>query len=158
MLELYYKKSKNKIEGCLSIIVRDDNKEVIESESIRDVVARSGAPGFHNTNGIRGKSPTPDGNYYLWNSRDRIQQYNDLDATGSEIGRFYPISSGETNHRLIKHSSGERWDIGLHDENSFRGSAGCIVVVDNSDFRKICKLLERYEARDAKFKLHVWTD
>ena len=91
----------------------------------------------------RGISGIPIGHFWLWNIKKYIQQYNDLDATGSEIGRFYPISSDPNNHRIISNPLGnhERWDIGLHDENGKPFSLGCPVIVDNLDFRKLVNAL-----------------
>jgi len=153
-VQLYFKQNKHTVDGSLTVAVRDLEGKVIEEQSIRNVVARSGAPGWAGTQGVRGKSPIPDGKYILWNRKRWIMQYNDLDATGREIGRFYPISDNPTNRHIISHPTGVRKYIGLHDENDFRGSAGCVVVVNNAQFRRICKLLEKYPG---KLDLFVWT-
>jgi hypothetical protein len=51
--------------------------------------------------------------------------------TGGEIGEFYQISNTPLNRRLIKNPKGPefRQDIGLHPENAYPGSVGCIVLV-----------------------------
>jgi len=94
---------------------------------------------------VRGVSGIPTGNLWLWNFKKHIQQYNDLDATGKEIGRFYPISSDQANKRLITcgiNPSWQRWDIGLHDENDSAFSLGCPVVISNKKFRNLCLCLD----------------
>lgn len=161
MIKIYVKKKKASFNAILTIAVLNEDGSVNEEKSLRDIACRSGKWNWERNPKITGDDPVPDGKMYLWNKRGYIQQYNDLDAVGGEIGRFYPISDNLTNHRLISHKTTpstkkSRWDIGLHDENSFPGSSGCIVVIDNKDFRKVCKLLEQFEGEI--IPINIWTE
>lgn len=91
----------------------------------------------------RGVAGIPTGDHWLWNFKEYIQQYNELDPKGLEIGRFYPISSSKDNHRLIQAIDGrQRWDIGAHADNDYPGSLGCPAVVIHSIWQVMCKHLE----------------
>lgn len=127
----------------LSFIKRDPKtSKVIESESIRDISGRTGQRNFFakGYDFLRAKGGCPEQNLYLWIDPKFIQQNGQLLAKGKEIGQFYPISSSETNRREIRNPqdlSQVRFDVGLHPENAFEGSAGCLVVVRQSDFKTI---------------------
>ena len=100
---------------------------------------RTGSNANAGTEWVTGKSGCPTGSFWLWNDEKYIKQPDDLDATGKEIGRFYPISSHLSDICKIynKDKTAFRSDIGLHDENDIAGSAGCIVVVDNKEWREL---------------------
>lgn len=86
--------------------------------------ARSGQRGFTDTSWERGKSPIPYGVHTLFLTPSSIGQL----PTGAGIGEFYPIG-GAINPRVIQGGVAQRrWDIGLHPENAYPGSAGCIVL------------------------------
>jgi hypothetical protein len=125
--------------GCNGTLEYTHNK--IETT----IAIRTGSPlQKYKSEWVTAKSGIPIGKFWLWNKKAHVQQYNDLDATGNEIGRFYPISSMPAypdtiwNHNHTK----KREYIGLHDENSIKGSAGCVVVINNLEFRELCKCLE----------------
>lgn len=111
---------------------------------IGDYKVRTGISGQKkNDEWTRKIAGIPTGDLWLWNIKEYIQQYNDLDVTGREIGRFYPISSSKSNHRIIKSIDGkERWEIGKHCENDYPFSLGCPVTVDHSIWRVMCKHLD----------------
>ena len=113
--------------------------------SIGDIKIRTGAPNqLESSEWLRGISGCPIGDFFLWNIKKYIQQYNDLDATEREIGRFYPISTYAHDHKTIwnQNKSRKREEIGLHDENGIAGSAGCIVVVLNPLWKVLCTHLD----------------
>lgn len=156
-VEIYYYKSSKSFMGLLTVIVKR-NGQVIEKESLRDIPARSGQPKHYNTKNVLGKSPIPDGNFFLWTHKEFIKQYSDLDATGKEVARFYPISSSRDQNIYIKRSETNpvtRSYIGLHDENDFPGTAGCIAIIDNKHFRLIAEILTKHEGKT--IPLHVRT-
>jgi hypothetical protein len=150
--ELFVARDVDSFNAEVSLIKRDPKTaKVIESESIRGIAARTGQPKFYakGYDYLRAKGGCPEGNLYLWINPKYIQQNGDLVAEGREIGQFYPISSSEFNHREIRNPedpSQVRWDIGLHPDNAFRGSAGCVVIVRQSDFKAVDAWL------DAAFK------
>lgn len=134
IFEIYVAKDIGGLTGDLTLAVRDpETRKVRESETIRNIPIRTGGKKFR---------PCPNGDFYLWVARHKILQFDDLDATGSEIGRFYPISSSPTESTTIRADGQVRLHIGLHDENDFVGSAGCIVTIHAKDFEKICRVLD----------------
>lgn len=141
MIEIFVKRYQSSIEGDLSFIRRDNSDTPIEDLCLRNIKIRSGQKPTLN-DWQRGVSGCPVGKFLLWTGRKYIRQYNDLNAEGKEIARFYPISSGIDNHRLIKQGGKTRNEIGLHDENDYPGSQGCIVVVNNTDWLKLCTNLD----------------
>lgn len=157
-IETYFKKTliKNNIKGSLSIIVREDNGAVNEFLSIRDIRTRTGRPNRGNTKGISAVSPIPDGKFLIWNFKKFIQQLGQFNPKGGEIGHFYYISDTKTNHLNIKDGKTIRVAIGLHPENDFEGSAGCIVVVSHAQFKKIVDLFNRFP--ECHIPLTVWTE
>lgn len=111
------------MEGELTLIQREG---AISKKLFERLPARSGQIGYTQPakEWIRGKSPIPHGTWLLWlNSKDPGK----FEKKG--IGEFFPISSTVNNPRLISQAEKQRWDIGLHPENIFRGSAGCVVLV-----------------------------
>jgi hypothetical protein len=113
--------------------------------NIGDIKIRTGAANqLENSEWLRGISGIPIGDFWLWNKKGYIQQPNDLDATEKEIGRFYPLSTYAHDHRTIwnQDKSKKREEIGLHDENGIKGSAGCVVVILNPLWRVLCKHLD----------------
>lgn len=148
--KIFVKRNRENNEGDLSFIeyTRDSDK-VNENKSLRNIKIRTGInrPYFLKRDWYRGKSGCPIGTHLLWTKRNYIKQYHDLDATGREVGRFYPISNNIEDHRVIRADYGTQYrlDIGIHDENDFPGSAGCIVVINNKDFRELVKKLEKLE-------------
>lgn len=98
--------------------------------------ARSGQPdkpgmAYQSTSWISGKSPIPytdelgGGRYYLWTTP--LRNRGQFDNKG--IGWFYPISSSPNNSKLIQSGVKMRQSIGLHPENMWKGSEGCVVLL-----------------------------
>ena len=141
--EVFAARDVDSINVEISFIKRDPKtSKVIESESIRNIAARTGQRSFFakGYDFLRAKGGCPESNLHLWINPKFIQQNGDLIAEGKTIGQFYPVSSSEIDHRIIRNPSDlsqVRWDIGLHPENAFQGSAGCLVVVRQSDFKEI---------------------
>ena len=76
------------------------------------------------------------------------------DFNNDGIGLFFPISDSKDQVRTIKGADARevRFDIGLHPENRWVGSAGCIVLLWNTPERK-----EMVEALFAWLKLQSKT-
>lgn len=124
----YFKRNQNSIDGVFTLhkIV---NGKVIEDESVIRHPARSGQWGFQNTFNVTAKSPIPSGKFYLWTKPTNGFNKVPDKALKENIGEFYPISSTLNSCRIIYIPHGERVDVGLHLENWYPGSAGCIVLV-----------------------------
>jgi hypothetical protein len=91
--------------------------------------ALSGQSGHQTTSWVRGKSPIPSfNNGFLW--CDYCLQNGELNPTGSQIGEFWNISTGDKDRTLIQGAKLElrRLSIGLHNDNDYAGSAGCVVL------------------------------
>lgn len=109
--------------------LNEDGKEIF-----KQLPARSGQRGFENTDWVTGKSPCPKGDLLLWLSPKDVGVL----PKGKGIGEFYPISSGEFDRNTISESNGnrKRLYVGLHPENAFAGSAGCIVLLWDTPDKK----------------------
>jgi hypothetical protein len=148
MINAFFKRDPNSIEGLFTL---QENGEPI----FKRLRARSGQAGFTKTNWNRGKSPIPFGNYLLW-----LDSPLDIGkrAGAKGIGEFYNISSTTDNRRIIANPGGieKRWDIGLHAENSYPGSAGCIVLVDvDHAYEKVFPYLRQLGKRVQTIELRV---
>lgn len=75
------------------------------------------------------KGPIPFGTHWISTKRESLQ----MEPVGTP---FYVISSNP-GERVINGPNGKRRsDIGLHLENRFPGSAGCLALLDNTAERK----------------------
>ncbi len=155
MLELFYKDFIGSFDGELTIAVKDKQGNILEKETIRGIPCRSGARSFSEKIDIAGKTPIPVGKHYIWTQPEVIMQKNDFVAEGREIGEFFPIGT-QTNRHIIP-ARGiykiSRFHVGLHPENAFPGSAGCIVVVGTENFKRVSALLKKYPGT---WSLTVW--
>jgi hypothetical protein len=125
MIRLFFDRTTRSIEGKVTLIY--NGVPLFEK-----LPARSGQVGYTTTEWVKGKSPIPYGKHTLWLYPKQVGQ---LTPQGKEIGQFYPISSSLKSSRLLTNGKNERWDIGLHPENAFAGSAGCIVLLVNTPER-----------------------
>ena len=100
--------------------------------------ARSGQAGYTKTNWVREKSPIPMSAYLiepyrLWLSSRGVG----TDSKKDGIGEFWPISNMGNTGMIEGAMKGQlRTDIGLHWENDKKGSAGCIVLVNDTPERR----------------------
>jgi hypothetical protein len=119
----FFDRQPGTIEGFFTI--QDEHGKPV----FKRLQARSGQNGHTNTDWVRGKSPIPYGNHYLWIGYP-VGVGTRAGKTG--IGEFYPISNMAGDRDLIQGPAPQilRRSIGLHAENAYRGSAGCIVLVD----------------------------
>lgn len=126
----FFDRSKTTINGRFSIRAADG--EYI----IRRAAARSGQRGYTQTSWERGRSPVPFGVYNLYTDPNNEGQV----AGKTGIGEFFPIDN-QGDRRTIKEldvpEPRYRLEIGLHEENGYPGSAGCIVIVNNMDWKLI---------------------
>lgn len=138
----YFKRGITSFEGVFTI-QRSENGQVVE-KPIDRVRARSGGASYFNREWIRGKSPIPRGDFNLWLKPNN----KGAKAGATGIGEFYPICNKGDRYTIIETPcpAGQkpriREEIGLHDENAIPGSAGCIVIVYESDFWRVSKLLQ----------------
>ncbi len=118
---LFFDRDINSIEGLLTLLRIEDDGEVVPV--FKRVPARSGQWGHTKTSWKRGKSPIPFGNHWMSTTAGKLY----MAPYGT---RFYRIGSEPNNLDVIKDKRGnQRTLIGLHKENQYNGSAGCIVVV-----------------------------
>jgi len=128
-IKAYFDRSSDTVDGKFTII--ESGVTVF-----KQVHTRSGQRGYTKTNWIRNKSPIPYGEHWLW-----LRPLNPGAAPGATgIGEFYNISSNTNDVLTIVGGPGEvRRAIGLHAENKYPGSAGCIVVVSLNQFASLSK-------------------
>ena len=135
----YYKRPSQGIDGVFTI---QDNHE---RKLIERVHARSGQRGYEHTSWRRGKSPIPYGSHSM-----SLNPYNRGTFAGKiGIGEFYPIGN-DGGHYRIKEGRKQRTAIGLHEENQWDGSAGCVVIVNHDDWLNVLKVLSDIAAQGHK--------
>lgn len=138
---LYFDRSENSINGVVTLkVLHKYTGEIITS--IEKLPARSGQNGYTHSSWTTGKSPIPFGDHLLW--LDRTKQKGEW-ATGKGIGEFYPISSDRKDSTKIVNPNNPslvRNAVGLHPENAYAGSAGCIVLLHETkeQIDKVLKL------------------
>jgi hypothetical protein len=136
---MFYDRNENTVDGFLTLIKIDDDGTV--TNVFKKLAARSGQAGHTKTSWTRGKSPIPYGTHKMTTKPTPLW----MEPVGTP---FFAIGSLIEKIRVIFSGESERWDIGLHLENRFKGSAGCVVVVDRTQgmilFDYIKKLDERY--------------
>lgn len=112
----------------------------------------SGRNGFVNSKDqdfIRSKGAIPFGDHWISTKKEPLW----MEPKGTP---FYVISS-KPNERVIYGPNGKtRHDIGLHLENNYAGSAGCVVLLHNTPERKrmaylLFDELDRLNAQGIKF-------
>jgi hypothetical protein len=107
----------------------------------KQLPVRSGQAGYLNAPWVRSMGAIPtnkevgSGKLYIHTTPTKDPK-GDLNNDG--IGLFFPISDSLTRTDIIRgHNALEiRWWIGLHGENRYLGSAGCIVLLWNTNSRK----------------------
>lgn len=119
----FYKRDLNSIDGVFTILNRHTGEKIFSR-----LPARSGQRGYTQYDWTRGKAPIPRGQHYI---HFQTPKQKDRWPGRTGIGEFWSISNQLDNPRLIrdKKTGLYRYDIGIHPENSFPGSAGCIVLV-----------------------------
>lgn len=145
---IFYDRNSTDINGWITI------RDASGKDLITRVLGRSGQPHYQSPEWARGRSPIPFGWHYL--HLDPVHPGWDVAKDG--IGEFYPISSDPGNKRLICKKVNdlglttqlERWDIGLHEENKYPGSAGCIVPVYSSNWDRIKEILHTLRSEGHK--------
>jgi hypothetical protein len=136
---LFYDRQKGTIEGFLTLQVTDQQTD--KTTKILDKIpARSGQAALADTSWERGKSPIPFNSQVqgkeLWVHLTPIKQEGTILAPSKGIGEAWPVSTSLSEKDTIWHANGKqkRTLIRIHDENNNRGSAGCIVIVHDSDY------------------------
>lgn len=146
MYRAFFDRNVNHILGRFSI--RDRRGDYV----VEKVYVRSGQVGHTRTDWARGKSPIPFGSYNLHtvpNNRGQV-------AGVSGIGEFFPIDNQGDRYTIKgQHRGQKRLEIGLHEENSYAGSAGCIVVVYHSDWLRIRDFLRNISHEYPSIPLEV---
>jgi hypothetical protein len=133
-IRAFYKRYPDRVDGLFTLHEYDDKGRVISAHSIVRVAARSGQAEHTRTDWHRGKSPIPYGDHLLFTASLKRGQWSDTDG----IGEFFPISNDVGDRHTITGPAGQmRKHIGLHPENQWPGSAGCIVIVRRDDWARI---------------------
>lgn len=140
-VRLFFDRQPGSIHGLLTILEIDEHGQA--RDIVRRVKARSGQAGHTKTSWTRGVSPIPfshevENEYRLYLTPQNVGQK----AGQRGIGEFWAISTEPdkvtTKRKGLKQV---RLYLGLHPENGLPGSAGCIVVVFESDWRVISEYL-----------------
>lgn len=132
-IKAYFNRHESTIEGVFTLQAADKNGKI--QMLFHQLPARSGQKGYTHTSWERNKSPIPYGEHRLW-----LKSVNPgtFPTTPGGIGEFYPISN-TSDRRVIANKldpNERRLDIGLHPENAYAGSAGCIVLLIDTPKRK----------------------
>ncbi len=144
---IYIDRKQNTVDGLMSIHkeIEPGKVEVI----FKQVPIRSGQRGHTQTDWTRGKSPIPYGNHWLITKPKPLQ----MEPRGT---RFFSICTDLADQRLILGPEGKvRWDIGLHRENNFPGSAGCVVIVDPKKAEEIFDYLVAIGKKEGFIRVKV---
>lgn len=136
---LWYGRNRASINGVLTLNGHDGKGNT--HEVLTRYPARSGQKQALLVDYSRGKSAipyfgkgrNPPASYWLWTNAN-LKTF--LPTTKAGIGRFYPISTSESNPRKSIIFGMNRWDLGLHPDNAYPGSAGCIVGDVDTDEEK----------------------
>ena len=113
----WYDRQKGTIEGLFTLSGPTGNL-------FTRMPARSGQEGYTDTDWVSGKSPIPYGVHTLFLKLSNAGEF----PSGGGLGEFYPIGQAQNSRLITGPTQQERWDIGLHPENAYPGSAGCIVL------------------------------
>lgn len=136
---LYYDRQKGTIEGFFTLQMTDQVTGKV-TKILDRLPARSGQNPLADTSWERGKSPIPFNRQVkggeLWVHLSPVKQEGTILAPPRGIGEAWPVSSSLSDKDTIWHTNGlqKRTLIRIHDENNFKGSAGCIVIVNDSDY------------------------
>jgi hypothetical protein len=129
--QMVYLRKKGTVEGTLQV-------KNAKGNILMSLDARSGKEGYTETDWERSKSPIPfspkEDDYYL--NLEPIEDGSVFAAETGKTGRFFPISSNESDTVTIAQEGKERSDIGLHTEDSEKGSKGCVVLLWDTPDRK----------------------
>ena len=112
------------------LILREDGKNKFELKAL------SGQREYQETSWHSGKSPIPsnidveDETLYVWLKNPNQPGQKPDPRTGTGIGEFYYVSSRLSDKtRIWKYNyTAQRQFIGIHPDNKYPGSAGCIVL------------------------------
>jgi hypothetical protein len=132
---LEYVRKKDSIEGTLRIL--DGNGKVITT-----LPARSGQTGHTQGDWETNKSPIPhtkkDADFFLHLQPLAGQAGTVFASKADDTGKFYPISSSESNTEKITSADSKkvRTNVGLHTEDVNAGSKGCVVLLWDTPERK----------------------
>lgn len=130
-MSAYFKRDRDTIYGVFTI-QSDTGRKVFDR-----IKARSGQSAFTDSYWVTGKSPCPPGRFKLYT--DSVNQGAKAGRYG--IGESFPI--GNVHRDVIQSKSGRsrRTLIRLHEENTYPGSAGCIVIVEEEEWKKVMEFL-----------------
>ena len=128
---IFVDRDKASVDGFMSVLDLKGNK-IFDRLPIR-----SGQAGYTKTSWESGKSPIPYSSELPKPLRVSLQsrpfQEGEIPTAG-KIGEFWPVYNVEGNTTLIQGSgkSQKRLSIGIHPENAYKGSAGCVVILHRS--------------------------
>lgn len=113
---LFFDRREGQLDGVVTL--RNDKQELF-----KQLPARSGQPGHLTkaTQWVRGKGATPYGNHWMSTRQVPLQ----MEPKGTP---FYMIGTNKGGSTIYGSHGQRRTAIGLHLENNWPGSAGCIVL------------------------------
>lgn len=128
----FFDRDSNSINGLFTL-QDETGKKIFER-----LPARSGQREYTKTDWIRSRSPIPFSKWITKPYRLWLQSVSvGMDSKINGIGEFFPISNTDGMREIQGPYAGqERMDIGFHWENDKPGSAGCIVLVNDTPARR----------------------
>jgi len=151
-IRVFFQRHQGTNEGWLTVI--EDGKKVFTRLPCRTGQASAIGQEFEWTRG-RGPIPALDP-LYLWTSAN-LNGGKMFPTSREGIGRFYHISSGGNKQVISKPGTSMtyRVAIGIHPENGFKGSAGCVVLIHDlpsqrENVKKLFAYLDGLAARGIK--------
>jgi hypothetical protein len=130
----YDRRAVQNVNGLFTIKTTLDDAIV---EEFSKLPARSGQNGFLDS-WTTAKSPIPFSNelisdLYIWlDGQKQIGQW----PTGGQIGEFWNISTDDDRVTIRGKNGKIRKVIGAHPENAYAGSAGCVVLLHETEEQK----------------------
>lgn len=126
---IFFDREENGIDGVLTLQKWDGNNATKIFECLP---ARSGLNGYTKTDWVTGKSPIPwKRQKGYWMNTAPVPLW--MEPRGTP---FFLISTKKGTGIIIDTKGRTRTSVGLHMENDYPGSAGCIVLLHNTPERK----------------------
>ncbi len=131
----YFDRDKKTVDGFFSVIDEKTGEKIFDRFPVR-----SGQRAYTTTSWISGKSPIPFSSELKAPLKISLKSkplQEDQWAGEAGIGEFWPVYNHPTRTDLIINADGlQRVAIGCHPENSYKGSAGCVVFVNDTEEQK----------------------
>jgi hypothetical protein len=116
---IYFDRDKNRIDGVLTLQIIVNKRAVKVFDKLP---ARSGQVGFTEQDWVDGKSPTPFGAMFMKTKSVPLQ----MEPRNTP---FFELCTDTRRPGVITNGRDDRVACGLHFENDYPGTAGCVALV-----------------------------